>query len=310
MPRIAASVGPSQPNFRGDVRTVQVLLNRKAASSSASELLVVDGVFGAKTEARIVQFQLTHLQGDRPDGTVDVDGPTLRKLSFQAFLLPPKPSHNPKPTAPGAKDADGSHTARRFVHSQDPNPGGLTEDQYVDAAKALRCEASAVKAVVQTEVAIRGPFDNQGRATILFERHYFHKLTNGRFDGSSPDISNPVPGGYGRFSAQYDKLARAIILDRQAALRSASWGAFQIMGDNYRLAGFASIDAFVTAMNQSTATQVAAFVAFVKNSPKILSAIRTNNWTSFASHYNGPAYQKNKYDSIMRGNYERFAKHP
>lgn len=80
------------------------------------------------------------------------------------------------------------------------------------------------------------------------------------------------------------------------------------MGDNYHVAGFSSIDLFVSAMNRSTESQVLAFVAFVKNSPKILSAIRMKDWASFASHYNGPAYKINKYDTVMRMNYERFAR--
>ena len=40
-----------------------------------------------------------------------------------------------------------------------------------DIAARLGCETAAVKAVVETEVAIRGPYDSQGRPTILFERH-------------------------------------------------------------------------------------------------------------------------------------------
>lgn len=90
-------------------------------------------------------------------------------------------------------------------------------------------------------------FDDYGRPRILFERHYFPRLTQGRYDKRHPDISNSLAGGYGKFSAQYGKLERAYVLDAVAALESASWGRFQIMGSNYRDAGFVSVQEFVLA---------------------------------------------------------------
>lgn len=88
------------------------------------------------------------------------------------------------------------------------------------------------------------------RPQILFERHVFHRLTNGVFDDG--DISDPNPGGYGpRGAQQYDRLSRAITLDREAALRSASWGLGQIMGFNCKAAGFPDVEAMVAAMSAS-----------------------------------------------------------
>ncbi|MDD4881534.1 MAG: N-acetylmuramidase domain-containing protein [Gallionellaceae bacterium] len=70
----------------------------------------------------------------------------------------------------------------------------------------------------------------------MYERHYFHRLTNGKYSKKHPDISNSLSGGYGKFSAQYGKLERAFNLDPEAALKSASWGRFQIMGNNHQAA--------------------------------------------------------------------------
>ena len=70
------------------------------------------------------------------------------------------------------------------------------------------------------------------RPQILFERHIFHRLTDGKFDDGQ--ISDPAAGGYGaRGAAQYDRLALALAKDADAALQSASWGIGQIMGMNY-----------------------------------------------------------------------------
>ncbi|MDJ0276634.1 N-acetylmuramidase domain-containing protein [Sphingomonas sp. 2R-10] len=99
-------------------------------------------------------------------------------------------------------------------------------------AAAPDCEVAPIRAVVATE-AVRGAFDGQGRPTILLELHKFYLQTNGRFATSDPDICNAGRGGYGKFPAQYPKLEPAMKLDRAAALKSASRGAFQILGENH-----------------------------------------------------------------------------
>lgn len=129
--------------------------------------------------------------------------------------------------------------------------GGLSESEYKAAAITLICEVAVIKAVVLTELGISDPFDDLGRPTILFERHRFSALTHGKFDKTDPDISNPVRGGYGKFSEQYPKLIRAMALDDMAAPMACSWGAFQIMGENFKQAGHTTISEFVTAMKAS-----------------------------------------------------------
>jgi phage terminase large subunit-like protein len=65
---------------------------------------------------------------------------------------------------------------------------------------------------------------------------------------------------------QYDRLAEAIALAngqwRAAALQSASWGMFQIVGMNFAACGFASVEDYVAAMCESEAAQLDAFAAF------------------------------------------------
>lgn len=192
-------------------------------------------------------------------------------------------------------------------HSSSSNPGGLPEIEYIAAARTLNCEVAAIKAVVQTEVGVRGAFDSQHRPTILFERHIFSSRTAGKFDKTNPDLSNPIAGGYGRFVEQYPKLERAINLNRKAALESASWGAFQIMGFNHRQAGFNSIEEFVDAMKKSVQKQIAAFIIFVKNDPALKQALHKKDWATFAKLYNGSGYAVNKYDEKMKANYVKYS---
>ncbi|HJT51662.1 MAG TPA: N-acetylmuramidase family protein [Nitrosospira sp.] len=183
---------------------------------------------------------------------------------------------------------------------------GLKDSDYVDAASLLGVGVAAIKAVAEVETAGKA-FDESGRPRILYERHYFHRLTGGKYSHMHPEISNTTAGGYGKYSTQYSKLERAYKLDAEAALRSASWGRFQIMGDNYRAAGFSSVNEFVLAMARSEAEHLKAFVKFVESDKKMLAALRKKDWAAFASAYNGPGYRVNNYDKKMKDAYDRFS---
>ncbi|HFO6057369.1 TPA: N-acetylmuramidase domain-containing protein, partial [Escherichia coli] len=115
------------------------------------------------------------------------------------------------------------------------------------------------------------------------------------------DISNPVAGGYGATSIQYAKLVKAYTLDKKAALKSASWGKFQILASNYATAGYASPEDFVFALSKSEKNQLKAFVSFIKADRVLLRSIRTKDWLSFAQRYNGP--RQKGYDLKMERNY-------
>lgn len=180
-------------------------------------------------------------------------------------------------------------------------PATRLDDAAIEAAAArIGCQVAAVRAVIDVES--RGGFLPDARPKILFERHYFARLTGGRHNAAYPDISNPKWGGYRGGAAEYERLGRAIRLDRDAALRSSSWGAFQIMGDNCKLCGFASVEDFVKAMVSGAPAQLNAFVMFIQNTGLSDELIRTD-WAGFARGYNGPAYKTNKYDEKLAAAY-------
>jgi len=177
----------------------------------------------------------------------------------------------------------------------------LDDAAIASAAAKVGCEAAAIRAVIDVES--RGGFLPDKRPKILFERHYFSRLTKCRFDAAHPDISNAKWGGYGPGGAnQYDRLARAIALDRDAALRSASWGLFQIMGDHCTSLGYSDAEAFVAAMVSGEAAQLDAFVGFVKKN-RLDDELVRHDWAAFARGYNGPAYRENRYDTKLAAAY-------
>ncbi|EOC1425829.1 N-acetylmuramidase family protein [Cronobacter dublinensis] len=198
---------------------------------------------------------------------------------------------------------NGELTPVEFIHFY--NGDKIDDADYEEAAKELECEIAAIKAVAKTETGPDGAyfkFENNDDyvPAILFERHHFHKYTNGKYD-QFEDISNPVAGGYGATSIQYEKLMRAYALDKTSALQSASWGKFQILASNYVTAGYASPEDFVFALSKSEKNQLKAFVSFIKADRVLLRSIRNKDWISFAQRYNGP--RQKGYDLKMERNY-------
>lgn len=143
------------------------------------------------------------------------------------------------------------------------------------------------------------------RPRILFERHIFHKITNGNYDNGHADISNAKAGGYLGDESEYPRLQKAIKLDANAALQSASWGIGQVMGFNYEVAGFKSIDEMVTSMVQDENSQIQAVANFIKANG-LAGALQRQNWVSFARGYNGGDFKKNDYDTRLAAAYANY----
>src|SRR6266487_321937 len=174
----------------------------------------------------------------------------------------------------------------------------LTEAGVTQAGATLNVGLPALWAVMTVETKGCG-FLADRRPQILFERHVFRKRTQGAFDQTDPDLSNPVAGGYGKGGAfQYERLARAIALNRSAALESCSWGLGQIMGFNAADAGFTDVEAMVTAMCDSEDAQFGAMMSFIR-AHNLAQHLQRNDWSNFARQYNGPSFQKNSYDKKL-----------
>ncbi len=181
----------------------------------------------------------------------------------------------------------------------------LTQSGLTALAGELDIPLPALWAVLAVETSGCG-FLPDRRPLILFERHWFSRLTKRQFDASNPDISNAVAGGYGpRGAAQFDRLARAVALDRTAALRSTSWGLGQVMGFNASDVGFPTVEALVHACVASEDGQMQAMGGYIK-SHGLAVRLRNKDWAGFAFRYNGTEFQKNKYDTKLATYNARF----
>ncbi|HQT26140.1 MAG TPA: N-acetylmuramidase domain-containing protein [Burkholderiales bacterium] len=176
-----------------------------------------------------------------------------------------------------------------------------------DAASSIGIDAARIWAVISVETSGTG-FLPDRRPKILFERHVFSRLTGGKYDRLHPKISDPDPGGYGDPGAhQYERLQDAMALDRDAALKSASWGIGQIMGFNHEAAGFPDVEEMISRMKDSEHEQLVAMMKFLK-SGNLDEPLRRKDWGAFAKGYNGSDYAKNEYDRKLSSCYEKYSK--
>ena len=137
------------------------------------------------------------------------------------------------------------------------------------------------------------------------------KMHNGKVD--KDDI-------YASHATSYLRLINAYQLDPDAALKSCSWGKFQIMGANHELCGEPHLKVFINKMCTSELAQLTLICEFIRNKPKIWKnthnkalgkeislweAVKTKNWQAIALNYNGPDYETYGYDKNLQAAYER-----
>lgn len=188
-------------------------------------------------------------------------------------------------------------------------------EAFGHAAWLLRCEVAAIRAFATVEAGGEGAFFDSGEPVILFERHHFYKFAP-RYKGALVPgvtgdwkrICEPTPGGYGPSSKQHLRLQAAAALDREAALKSASWGLFQIMGSNHAACGYPNLQRFITAMYREVDDHLRAFVMFIRHNETLTDALRAKDWATAARLYNGPMFARNKYDQKMATAYATHAK--
>ena len=113
----------------------------------------------------------------------------------------------------------------------------ISDEGWASCLGLFDVEPAILWAILRVETNGFG-FLPSRRPVIRYERHVFHRLTDGKFDLEYPDISNPVPGGYVGGGAEYARLDAASALDKEAAVQSTSWGVTPADGiqlDRHRL---------------------------------------------------------------------------
>lgn len=160
------------------------------------------------------------------------------------------------------------------------------------------------------EVETRGTgFDSQGRVILLFEPHKFYAHLKGeqRAQAVSEHLAYPHWGQAPYPRDSYPRLDKAMEINETAALKSCSWGMGQIMGENYQMLGYDTVQDMVIAFAADEEAQLKGMVAFIKSAgidddlrriqKKIDQGVQVTatDAVPLVRVYNGPGYAKNQY---------------
>ncbi|MFX9759648.1 N-acetylmuramidase family protein [Acinetobacter baumannii] len=255
-----------------DVITIQQQLKKLGFKGVKGKDLSIDGDFGVSTEHAVITFQKQkNLVADGKVG--DKTRAALLEQNISKLL----------------KDSD-----------------------YTAAAARLKVSELAIRVFGAVEGRGVG-FLKNGKPKILFERHRMYaylRLKKGaafanKMAVERPNIVNKKSGGYQGNEAEYVRLELAKQIDVECALMSASWGQFQIMGENWKDLGYASAQDFVDQQFASESDQLEAFIRFIEwktgiiddKKVALIDALRAENWDAVFTLYNGPNYKKLGYQA-------------
>jgi hypothetical protein len=163
--------------------------------------------------------------------------------------------------------------------------------------------------------------DSKGRIKMLYEPHVAFRNSSGGVRATL------VRGGlaykswgeakYPRDS--YPRLHKAIAIDETVGLIASSWGFPQILGENFALAGYDSIQDMVQDMLTNEDRQLQAMVNFLKNAHlddelRVLEAklqrgqrITPDDCRPVVRGYNGSQYAKHNYHGRFAANLNKWA---
>lgn len=185
------------------------------------------------------------------------------------------------------------------------------------AAATLRVDVATMRAVMEVESRNSG-FDAKGRPVILFEPHVFYRnLPAGARRDRAVKAglaykawrrgNYPTGSAIKRQDSNYARLAAAIEIDREAAYRAISIGLGQVLGENFKAAGYQSAEAMFLAARESEGVQLQQMANFIRANG-LADELRRRDWAGFARRYNGPSYAKNRYDVLLARAYAKWTK--
>lgn len=189
-------------------------------------------------------------------------------------------------------------------------------------AVEMGVEKEVFQAVSIVESGGRGSFidiDGKKLPKILYERHYMYRFCKTKFSKdqlsklkkNNPELVNEIPtykdknASYGSEKIQYEKLKKAKKIDEDSAIKSCSWGKFQVMGKYYDYLYSSSKD-MELAMTTCELQHYAYFKVFLEDVTglSMIKAMKAKNWAKIAELYNGEDYEKTGYHIKMEKEYK------
>jgi hypothetical protein len=176
----------------------------------------------------------------------------------------------------------------------------LSDSDISAAAESIGVPEVNLRAVISVETSGKG-FDSQGRPKMLFEPHIFYRNLASAKQTNAVDLGLAYSTwGQQRYPADsYPRLVQAVAIDEVAALKSCSWGLGQIMGENFPMLRYTTVEEMVLAAEVGELEQLEQMLGFLTASHGAIAALESGNWAAFARIYNGPSYAQNHYDTKL-----------
>ncbi len=189
---------------------------------------------------------------------------------------------------------------------------GISEETWEKIAKDLGVEVAILKAVHSVETS-GASYLASGYPALLFEAHIFYRELKKK--GINPEThikSHPgilsktwnrklYKGGQG----EVPRINEAWGISPEVALKSASYGAFQICGFNFSLCGCKNVFDFYKEMWISEEGQLGLLSGFLRGSG-IDKYMKNKDFSEIARRYNGEGYKQNKYDVKLKNAYLKY----
>ena len=174
-------------------------------------------------------------------------------------------------------------------------------------AARINVPEDRVHAIDETE-SLGSGFDKLGRPKMLFEPHMFYRLLSGADRDKAVAAGLAYPKWKKDYPADsYPRMMKAMAINRDAALKAASWGRYQCLGDHFAMLGYSSVDRMVQAFMDDEEDHLEGFVTFIINSG-VDDDLRAGRYDVFFRVYNGPAYVQNGYPQAFKINLAKWAK--
>lgn len=204
-----------------------------------------------------------------------------------------------------------------------PTPKVIDKDWLINSwSRVLGVDEKVVRAILAIESGGRG-FEN-GKMVIRFENHIFlsqirrlspslESAFNEHFRFGSPSYTGHELRVNGNWEKQHDGgqaeewvvFNYARILHAEAAMLSISMGSGQVMGFNYGIMGYRSVQEMFDHFNDAALgeyNQLSGFFSYLVNRGGLLSAVQAKNWEYIASSYNGTG-GVSQYAPLLRQKY-------
>jgi hypothetical protein len=185
----------------------------------------------------------------------------------------------------------------------------VAKEQIKAIALIYGIEYASLMAIIATETPMQGFDSKTGKLLIQFEPSWFRKkepfAPSGAWSVNKVDIQ----------SKEWIAFNDAFAIDPVSAMESTSIGLPQIMGFNFKQAGYGSVNEMWDDFKKGEANQIEALCRFIVNNKKLLSAVRVRSWDIVATIYNGKGFRelakklgREPYDITLRNNFLKYQK--